>query len=108
MALRSYTSDVNVKNMWEVLKEKVGQQPGLPSSKGQKRSSDASENSRGGLGLNLTNFSMQASKWPSGFYDEDAYDPKDKTAGLFRNPTTARVCLIYFAIKLILNPLVVL
>lgn len=36
-------------------------------------------------------FPMKASRWPSGFYEDGIYDPKDKTIGLFRNHTVVRV-----------------
>ncbi|KAG9314877.1 hypothetical protein JVU11DRAFT_3978 [Chiua virens] len=35
-------------------------------------------------------FPMKASRWPTGFYQDDVYDPKDNTIGLFRNHVVVR------------------
>ncbi|KAH0831875.1 hypothetical protein J3R83DRAFT_12746 [Lanmaoa asiatica] len=40
--------------------------------------------------LQAGDFSMKASRWPSGFYEDGVYDPKDKMVGLFRNHTVVR------------------
>jgi hypothetical protein len=48
--------------------------------------------------LQAGDFSMKASKWPAGFYEDDDYDPKNKMDGLFRNHTVVQVCSAYFPI----------